>query len=108
MALAPALQEFRHLHLPGRVLLEDPDSGCFFVAAGQQPGGSPGVPSSVAWAWHNHEDKAEDIEGEVSLFWADLGMAGVVMGCAGPVLSPDFLPSGSDSQPPRPWLPRGF
>ncbi|XP_045714431.1 KICSTOR complex protein SZT2 isoform X1 [Phyllostomus hastatus] len=57
-------EEFRRLHLPGRVLLEDPDSGFFFVAAGQQPGGSPGAPSSVAWAWHNHEDKAEGIEGE--------------------------------------------
>lgn len=80
VALPPTPQEFRRLHLPGHVLLEDPDSGFFFVAAGQQPGGSPGVPSSVAWAWHNHEDKAEGTEGEVSLSGADLGMAGVVMG----------------------------
>ncbi|XP_030679531.1 KICSTOR complex protein SZT2 isoform X2 [Nomascus leucogenys] len=57
-------EEFRRLHLPGHVLLEDPDSGFFFVAAGQQPGGSHGEPSSAAWAWHSHEDRAEGIEGE--------------------------------------------
>ncbi|ELW62137.1 Protein SZT2 [Tupaia chinensis] len=57
-------EEFRRLHLPGHVLLEDPDSGFFFVAAGQQPGGSQGEPRSAAWAWHSHEDKAEGIEGE--------------------------------------------
>nr|XP_008528150.1 PREDICTED: protein SZT2 isoform X3 [Equus przewalskii] len=57
-------EEFRRLHLPGHVLLEDPDSGFFFVAAGQQPGGSHGESPSAAWAWHSHEDKAEGIEGE--------------------------------------------
>ncbi|KFO37760.1 Protein SZT2 [Fukomys damarensis] len=57
-------EEFRHLHLPGHVLLEDPDSGFFFVAIGQQPGGSLGEPPSAAWAWHSHEDKAEGVEGE--------------------------------------------
>ncbi|XP_053431840.1 KICSTOR complex protein SZT2 isoform X3 [Nycticebus coucang] len=57
-------EEFRHLHLPGHVLLEDPDSGFFFVAAGQQPSGSHGEPSSAAWAWQSHEDRAEGIEGE--------------------------------------------
>lgn len=69
-------QEFRRLHLPGHVLLEDPDSGFFFVAVGQQPGGSQGEPPSAAWAWHSHEDRAEGIEGEVSLSWDDLGMEG--------------------------------
>ncbi|XP_052033126.1 KICSTOR complex protein SZT2 isoform X1 [Apodemus sylvaticus] len=58
-------EEFRRLHLPGHVLLEDPDSGFFFVAAGQQPGGLHEEPPSAAWAWHNHEDRAEDAEGEV-------------------------------------------
>ncbi|XP_022353158.1 LOW QUALITY PROTEIN: KICSTOR complex protein SZT2, partial [Enhydra lutris kenyoni] len=57
-------EEFRRLHLPGHVLLEDPDSGFFFVAVGQQPGGSQGEPPSAAWAWHSHEDRAEGIEGE--------------------------------------------
>ncbi|XP_064137906.1 KICSTOR complex protein SZT2 isoform X4 [Loxodonta africana] len=57
-------EEFRRLHLPGHVLLEDLDSGFFFVAAGQQPGGSPGEPPPTAWAWHSHEDRAEGIEGE--------------------------------------------
>uniref|UniRef100_H0XD15 SZT2 subunit of KICSTOR complex n=1 Tax=Otolemur garnettii TaxID=30611 RepID=H0XD15_OTOGA len=57
-------EEFRRLHLPGHVLLEDPDSGFFFVAAGQQPSESRGEPSSAAWAWHSHEDRAEGIEGE--------------------------------------------
>ncbi|XP_066232164.1 KICSTOR complex protein SZT2 isoform X4 [Saccopteryx leptura] len=57
-------EEFRRLHLPGHVLLEDPDSGFFFVAAGQQPGGSHRVPPSAAWAWHSPEDKAEGIDGE--------------------------------------------
>uniref|UniRef100_A0A8I3X6X9 SZT2 subunit of KICSTOR complex n=1 Tax=Callithrix jacchus TaxID=9483 RepID=A0A8I3X6X9_CALJA len=57
-------EEFRCLHLPGHVLLEDPDSGFFFVAAGQQPHGSHEEPSSAAWAWHSPEDKAEGIEGE--------------------------------------------
>ncbi|XP_040830269.1 KICSTOR complex protein SZT2 [Ochotona curzoniae] len=57
-------EEFRRLQLPSHVLLEDPDSGFFFVATGQQPGGSPGEPPSAAWAWHSHEDRAEGIEGE--------------------------------------------
>ncbi|XP_036088709.1 KICSTOR complex protein SZT2 isoform X2 [Rousettus aegyptiacus] len=57
-------EEFRRLHLPGHVLLEDPDSGFFFVAVGQQPGGTHGVPPSAAWAWHSHEDRTEGIEGE--------------------------------------------
>ncbi|XP_017201875.2 KICSTOR complex protein SZT2 isoform X6 [Oryctolagus cuniculus] len=57
-------EEFRRLHLPGHVLLEDPDSGFFFVAAGQQPGGSHGEPPSATWAWHSHEDRAEGVEGE--------------------------------------------
>ncbi|EHA99268.1 hypothetical protein GW7_04346 [Heterocephalus glaber] len=57
-------EEFRRLHLPGHVLLEDPDSGFFFVAVGQQPGGSHGETPSAAWAWHSHEDKAEGVEGE--------------------------------------------
>ncbi|KAM5266600.1 KICSTOR complex protein SZT2 isoform 4-T4 [Hipposideros larvatus] len=57
-------EEFRQLHLPGHVLLEDPDSGFFFVAVGQQPGESHAVPPSAAWAWHSHEDRAEAIEGE--------------------------------------------
>lgn len=39
------------------------------------------MPPSVAWAWHSHEDKADNNEGEVSLSWADLGMAGVVVVC---------------------------
>lgn len=34
------------------------------------------MPPSAAWAWHSHEDRTEGIEGEVSLSWADLGMAG--------------------------------
>lgn len=79
MTLAPAPQEFRRLHLPGHILLEDPDSGFFFVAVGQQPDGSHEVPPSAAWAWHGHEDRAEAIEGEVSLSWEDLEMAGVVV-----------------------------
>ncbi|GAB1288821.1 KICSTOR complex protein SZT2 [Apodemus speciosus] len=58
-------EEFRRLHLPGHALLEDPDSGFFFVAAGQQPGGLHEESPSAAWAWHNHEDRAEDAEGEV-------------------------------------------
>ncbi|XP_025788410.1 KICSTOR complex protein SZT2 [Puma concolor] len=57
-------EEFRRLHLPGHILLEDPDSGFFFVAVGQQPGGSQGELPSAAWAWHSHEDKAEGIEAE--------------------------------------------
>uniref|UniRef100_A0A8C6DFR9 SZT2 subunit of KICSTOR complex n=1 Tax=Moschus moschiferus TaxID=68415 RepID=A0A8C6DFR9_MOSMO len=57
-------EEFRRLHLPGHVLLEDPDSGFFFVAVGQQPGGSHGEPPSPAWAWHSQEDRAEGLEGE--------------------------------------------
>ncbi|XP_029802993.1 KICSTOR complex protein SZT2 isoform X7 [Suricata suricatta] len=57
-------EEFRHLHLPGHILLEDPDSGFFFVAVGQQPGGSQGELPSAAWAWHSHEDRAEGVEGE--------------------------------------------
>ncbi|KAB1268744.1 KICSTOR complex protein SZT2 [Camelus dromedarius] len=57
-------EEFRRLHLPGHVLLEDPDSSFFFVAAGQQPGGSHGEPPSAAWAWHSHEERAEGVEGE--------------------------------------------
>ncbi|XP_037683406.1 KICSTOR complex protein SZT2 isoform X4 [Choloepus didactylus] len=58
-------EEFRCLYLPGHVLLEDPDSGFFFVAVGQQPGGSPGESPLAAWTWHSHEDRAEGIEGEV-------------------------------------------
>ncbi|XP_037356879.1 KICSTOR complex protein SZT2 isoform X2 [Talpa occidentalis] len=57
-------EEFRRIHLPGHVLLEDPDSGFFFVAAGQQPGGSHGEPPSAAWAWHSHDDRAEGVKGE--------------------------------------------
>ncbi|KAI5139765.1 KICSTOR complex protein SZT2 isoform X1 [Manis pentadactyla] len=57
-------EEFRRLHLPGHALLEDPDSGFFFVAAGQQTGGSHGEPPSAAWAWHSHEDRAEGVEEE--------------------------------------------
>ncbi|XP_012377406.2 KICSTOR complex protein SZT2 isoform X2 [Dasypus novemcinctus] len=57
--------EFRHLHLPGHVLLEDPESGFFFVAIGQQPAGSPGEPPSAAWTWHSHEDRTEGFEGDV-------------------------------------------
>ncbi|XP_060477195.1 KICSTOR complex protein SZT2 isoform X3 [Panthera onca] len=57
-------EEFRRLHLPGHILLEDPDSGFFFVAVGQQPGGSQGELPSAAWAWHSHEDKAEGVEAE--------------------------------------------
>lgn len=37
------------------------------------------MPPPVAWAWHSHEDKADDNEGEVSVSWADVGMAGVVV-----------------------------
>uniref|UniRef100_A0A8C6RHF6 SZT2 subunit of KICSTOR complex n=1 Tax=Nannospalax galili TaxID=1026970 RepID=A0A8C6RHF6_NANGA len=58
-------EEFRRLHLPGHVLLEDPDSGFFFVAAGQQTDELHGVPPSAAWTWHSHEDRAEGVEGEV-------------------------------------------
>ncbi|XP_028748995.1 KICSTOR complex protein SZT2 isoform X1 [Peromyscus leucopus] len=58
-------EEFRRLHLPGHVLLEDPDSGFFFVAAGQQPGELHGEPPSAAWAWQSHEERAEEAEGEV-------------------------------------------
>ncbi|XP_073936484.1 KICSTOR complex protein SZT2 isoform X6 [Castor canadensis] len=57
-------EEFRRLHLPDHVLLEDPESGFFFVAAGQQPSGPQGEPPSATWAWHRHEDHAKDIEGE--------------------------------------------
>ncbi|KAM6217019.1 KICSTOR complex protein SZT2 [Rhynchocyon petersi] len=57
-------EEFRRLHLPGHVLLEDLDSGFFFVAAGQQPGGSHGEPPPATWSWHHHEDRAEGIEEE--------------------------------------------
>ncbi|MBV97215.1 Protein SZT2, partial [Eschrichtius robustus] len=57
-------EEFRRLHLPGHVLLEDADSGFFFVAVGQEPGGSRGEPPSAAWAWHSQEDRAEGVEGE--------------------------------------------
>ncbi|XP_077006090.1 KICSTOR complex protein SZT2 isoform X2 [Tamandua tetradactyla] len=64
-SLAQFKREFCCLHIPGHVLLEDPDSGFFFVAVGQQPGGSPGVPPSVAWTWHSREDRTEGIEGEV-------------------------------------------
>lgn len=109
MTLAPAPQEFRRLHLPGHILLEDPDSGFFFVAVGQQPGGSQGELPSAAWAWHSHEDKAEGVEAEVSLFWDDLGMEGVEVGVWGLYSVLTFcLTLGPDSQPPSPWLPRGF
>nr|XP_045004873.1 KICSTOR complex protein SZT2 isoform X1 [Jaculus jaculus] len=57
-------EEFRRLQLPGHVLLEDPDSGFFFVAIGQQPSGPHGEPPSAAWVWHSHEDRAEGIEEE--------------------------------------------
>ncbi|KAB0391156.1 hypothetical protein E2I00_016908, partial [Balaenoptera physalus] len=57
-------EEFRRLHLPGHVLLEDADSGFFFVAVGQEPGGSRGEPPSAAWAWHSQEDRVEGVEGE--------------------------------------------
>lgn len=36
------------------------------------------MPPSVAWTWHSHEDRAEGIDGEVSLSWADLGVVVVV------------------------------
>lgn len=59
-----ALQEFRRLHLPGHVLLEDPESGFFFVATGQEADRTQGELPSAAWAWHSHE--AESVEvGEV-------------------------------------------
>ncbi|VTJ60892.1 Hypothetical predicted protein [Marmota monax] len=57
-------EEFRRLHLPGHALLEDPDSGFFFVAAGQQPGGSHGETPAVTWAWHSNEDRTEGIQRE--------------------------------------------
>ncbi|XP_054428060.1 KICSTOR complex protein SZT2 [Pteronotus mesoamericanus] len=92
-------EEFRRLHLPGHVLLEDPDSGFFFVAAGQQPGGSHGVPSSAAWAWHNHEDKAEGIEGEA--LTASPQALGSPEDSEGPsLISLPSLPQGGDQ--PRP------
>ncbi|XP_075411097.1 KICSTOR complex protein SZT2 isoform X3 [Tenrec ecaudatus] len=63
-SLAQFKEEFRRIHLPGHVLLEDPDSGFFFVAVGQPPGGSLGEPPPAAWAWHSHEDRAEGVEQE--------------------------------------------
>ena len=108
MTLAPAPQEFRRLHLPGHVLLEDSESGFFFVAVGQQPGGSQREPPSTAWSWHSHEDRAEGIEGEVSLSRDALGMEGVEVGVWSLYSLLTFFPSGPDSQPPSPWLPRGF
>ncbi|XP_069843557.1 KICSTOR complex protein SZT2 isoform X3 [Dipodomys merriami] len=57
-------EEFRRLYLPGHILLEDPDSGFFFVAFGQQPSRPQGETPSEAWAWHSHEDRAESGEGE--------------------------------------------
>ncbi|XP_060062042.1 KICSTOR complex protein SZT2 isoform X2 [Erinaceus europaeus] len=56
-------EEFRCLHLPGHVLLEDPDSGFFFVA-GQQPDGSHQESPPTAWAWHSPEGRTEEVEGE--------------------------------------------
>ncbi|XP_016075639.1 PREDICTED: protein SZT2 isoform X2 [Miniopterus natalensis] len=92
-------EEFRRLHLPGHVLLEDPDSGFFFVAAGQQPGGSHGVPPSAAWAWHSHEDKAEGVEGEALI--ASPQVPGSPEDSEGPsIISLPSLPQGGSQ--PRP------
>ncbi|KAL4831668.1 hypothetical protein H8958_014707 [Nasalis larvatus] len=104
-------EEFRRLHLPGHVLLEDPDSGFFFVAAGQQPGRSHGEPSSAAWAWHSHEDRAEGIERET--LTASPQAPGSPEDCEGvPLISLPSVPqggydggsSGSDSEGPNDTL----
>ena len=61
-------------------------TGFFFVAVGQQAGGSHReLGTSPAWAWRSQEDRAEGLEGEVSLAWADLRKDRVVVevwGCA--------------------------
>ncbi|KAM6172949.1 KICSTOR complex protein SZT2 isoform 3-T3 [Erethizon dorsatum] len=91
-------EEFRRLQFPGHVLLEDPDSGFFFVAVGQQPGGSHGEPPSAAWAWHSHEDKAEGVEGE-ALIASPQALGSPEDSESTPVIS---LPQGG-SQPPPSW-----
>lgn len=90
-------EEFRRLHLPGHVLLEDPDSGFFFVAAGQQPGGSHGGPPSAAWAWHSPEDRAEGVEGEALA--ASPQVPGSPEDSEGPLLISLPSPSQGGSQP---------
>lgn len=79
------------------------------------------MPPSAAWAWHSHEDKAEGTEGEVSLSWADLGMAGWLAGVWGLysiltssqalTVSPQAPGSPEDSEGPSlislPSLPQG-
>nr|XP_019606635.1 PREDICTED: protein SZT2 isoform X2 [Rhinolophus sinicus] len=94
-------EEFRRLHLPGHVLLEDPDSGFFFVAVGQQPDGSHEVPPSAAWAWHSHEDRAEAIEGEA--LTASPQAPGSPEDSEGPSLIslPSLPPGGSQPGPSR-------
>ncbi|XP_063092399.1 KICSTOR complex protein SZT2 isoform X2 [Cavia porcellus] len=90
--------EFRRLHLPGHVLLEDPDSGFFFVAVGQQLGGSQAEPPSATWAWHSHEDKTEGVEGEALI--ANPQALGSPEDSEGTPLN--SLPQGG-SQPPPSW-----
>ncbi|XP_054994514.1 KICSTOR complex protein SZT2 [Sorex araneus] len=97
-SLAQFKEEFRRLHLPGHVLLEDPDSGFYFVAAGQQPDGAPGVPPAAAWPWHSPE--AKGIRGEA--LPSSPPAPGSPEDSEGPPLSsPPSLPQGGGQPGPR-------